>query len=155
MPTYYIDPAGDDGTGDGSSGNPWLTIAHAHTTASGGDTIIVNDGTYTWLDQTFAKALTIQGESTPTYDANTLTWSGAIFDGAGAELVWNSVGLAITLNDLIFTDATRVGGVGNQGFFHSGNWTLTRCVIYSIMTDNASSSFVSFFSWSSIFIRAS
>lgn len=46
--TYYIDPAGDDGTGDGSSGNPWKTFSKAVTeVTTAGDTIFVNPGTYT------------------------------------------------------------------------------------------------------------
>jgi len=43
--TYYVDPAGNDAN-DGSSGTPWLTIQHAVDTVIGGDTIIVNAGTY-------------------------------------------------------------------------------------------------------------
>lgn len=45
---YYIDPAGDDGTGDGSSGTPWATLSHACTQATtAGDTVWLNAGLYT------------------------------------------------------------------------------------------------------------
>lgn len=42
---YYVDQAGNDGTGDGSSGNPWALVSYACTQASAGDTVYVNAGT--------------------------------------------------------------------------------------------------------------
>jgi hypothetical protein len=72
MTTYYVRKAGNDG-GDGSTGNPWLTIDHAIKTipAAGGHTILVGDGTYgensgggylliTWV---FTAPVTIRSES--------------------------------------------------------------------------------------------
>lgn len=45
---YYIAPTGDDDTGNGTSGNPWKTLAYACTqVTTAGDTIYVNAGTYT------------------------------------------------------------------------------------------------------------
>lgn len=44
---YYVDPLGDDGSGDGSAGSPWLTIQHAVDIAVDGDVINVAAGTYT------------------------------------------------------------------------------------------------------------
>ncbi len=44
---YYIDPAGNDATGNGSIGNPWKTLFKATSTVNtAGDTIFVNPGTY-------------------------------------------------------------------------------------------------------------
>lgn len=46
--TYYIDPTGDNGTGDGSSGNPWATLSYACSqVTTSGDTIYCNAGSYT------------------------------------------------------------------------------------------------------------
>lgn len=46
--TYYVDPLGNDTTGDGSSGNPWATLQKGIDNASNeGDTVCVNDGLYT------------------------------------------------------------------------------------------------------------
>ena len=48
--TYYIAPTGNDTTGDGSTGTPWLTLKKGMATMSGGDTLIIKDGTYTGAD---------------------------------------------------------------------------------------------------------
>jgi hypothetical protein len=52
MATWYISPTGNDSTGDGSTGNPWLTSSKAVTSATSGDTIIHKDGTYGALPAT-------------------------------------------------------------------------------------------------------
>lgn len=44
---YYVATTGNDGTGDGSSGTPWLTVGYAVTQATAGDTIFVKAGSYT------------------------------------------------------------------------------------------------------------
>jgi parallel beta-helix repeat protein len=48
MTTYYVRKTGNDSTGDGSTGSPWLTINKAITTVSlaGGHTILVGAGEY-------------------------------------------------------------------------------------------------------------
>lgn len=43
---WHIATTGNDGTGDGSAGAPYLTIAHAISHATSGDSIYVNAGTY-------------------------------------------------------------------------------------------------------------
>lgn len=64
MATYYIDPDGSDGSGNGSSGNPWKTLYKAVTTVSGsGDIIHVNPGDYTESTQMYLDAnVSIEGE---------------------------------------------------------------------------------------------
>ena len=42
---HYIDPAGSD-AGTCTSVSPCLTISYAYTQMSGGDTLFINDGTY-------------------------------------------------------------------------------------------------------------
>jgi uncharacterized repeat protein (TIGR01451 family) len=61
--TYYVTTTGDDGIGDGSSGNPWRTIQHAVNTIIEGDTIIVRDGTYTENVYVNKPHLTIRSEN--------------------------------------------------------------------------------------------
>lgn len=64
--------SGNDSTGDGSTGNPWLTLSKAMTVAIAGDTVNVGDGTYAentsgsgfWtIAKSLASYLTIQGEN--------------------------------------------------------------------------------------------
>jgi hypothetical protein len=43
--TYYLSTTGND-SGSGSLSAPWSTFSHAFTAMSGGDTLIVKDGTY-------------------------------------------------------------------------------------------------------------
>lgn len=45
--TYYISPTGNDTSGNGSTGTPWLTFTKAFSVMVGGDTLILKDGTYT------------------------------------------------------------------------------------------------------------
>lgn len=73
MSTYYVRKTGNDSTGDGSTGAPWLTIGKALSTvsAAGGHTIKVGAGDYaedTWsgtllIGQTFSAMVVIEPES--------------------------------------------------------------------------------------------
>ncbi len=44
--TYYISPAGNDVTGDGSEAKPWYNLAVAYAAAQAGDHIVCKGGTY-------------------------------------------------------------------------------------------------------------
>ncbi len=61
---YYIDPLGNDTTGDGSFANPWKTLSHAtQTVNTPGDTIHVNPGTYLETEQCFlSEGVNLEGE---------------------------------------------------------------------------------------------
>lgn len=124
MATYYISPSGNDTTGNGSSGNPWLTISKAHTSATSGDTIICKDGTYTWVDQTFTKNLTIQAENTGL----------AIFDGGGAAKRW-ILPAQFALTGLIFEDVVSTSDIFRCDATVS--LTVTLCSFRSITTQGA------------------
>lgn len=63
MATYYVATTGDDGTGDGSSGNEWLTISYAITQLSASDTLIVRDGTYSESIDVDVNSVTVQAEN--------------------------------------------------------------------------------------------
>lgn len=46
MANWYVATTGDDGTGDGSQGNPYLTIGKGIDVCGDGDTVMVESGTY-------------------------------------------------------------------------------------------------------------
>lgn len=77
MATYYIATTGNDTTGDGSSGNPWLTLAKFLSSSTSGDTCICGAGTYTFATATIAsRTIYAASPSAP-----------AIFNATGA-VVW-------------------------------------------------------------------
>lgn len=99
MATYYINAdSGNDTTGDGSSALPWLTFSKAHTSATTGDTIILQpaSATYTFASVTFAKSLTVQAT----------TIGDAIFDGTAGAAAWTTGVYSLTLQNLIFQNIT-------------------------------------------------
>jgi len=62
MATYYVATTGNDTTGNGSAGTPWLTLTKAESSASDGDTVNVGAGIFqeaTYL--TVAKQITWVG----------------------------------------------------------------------------------------------
>lgn len=62
MATYYVATTGNDTTGDGSAGNPWLTLTKAESSASNNDTVHVGAGIFEAATYfTFAKAITWVG----------------------------------------------------------------------------------------------
>jgi len=73
--TYYISPAGNDATGDGSAGNPWKTLSKATiTVTTAGDIIHVNAGTYTETVQcSLAVGVSIEGDGVTSIIRSTLT----------------------------------------------------------------------------------
>jgi len=124
MATYYISAAGDDTTGDGSEGDPWLTISKAVASSTGGDTIRVLAGTLTFAAQLFASARTIIGDGAST----------TIMDGAGAAVAW-TMAANVAISGLTFTNATSNGAAGHMWNTASGVvCSLTNCVLDSLGT---------------------
>ena len=91
MATYYVRKGGNDTTGDGSTGNPWLTLGKALTIAVATDTVNMGDGTYVEggagsylaISKNLADWLTIQAENGAT-GAVTITGNGS---GSGNVLI--------------------------------------------------------------------
>lgn len=72
----HVAKTGDDGTGDGSYSNPYLTIGRAYTDALAGDTIQVQSGTYyeslsTTKSGSAGNPITIMG-----FNGEKFVWSG-------------------------------------------------------------------------------
>lgn len=76
MATYYVDPAGNDTTGDGSSGNPWASPGKAAGSMSAGDICRIQPGTY------------LIGNGTANTSGNRVSWN----TGGSASAVTQFVG---------------------------------------------------------------
>ena len=62
---FYVATNGDDGSGDGSEGNPWGSIQHAVSQVPDGSTILVKAGTYSGrqrINGSFAQGVIIKSE---------------------------------------------------------------------------------------------
>jgi len=81
MATYYINADSGSDAGAGTSGDPWETVAYANTTASAGDTVIVQDATAVYPIATMTmKGITWQGQ----HDFA----AGAVFDAGNVSCIW-------------------------------------------------------------------
>src|SRR6056300_187691 len=103
MATYYINAdTGDDTTGDGSQGNPWLTINHAVSQIADEEeaTIFAQNATavYTFSSKDFRdKVDKVQGESA----------SGVVFDANNVDNVyWTGMN---TIEQCTFINARTIG----------------------------------------------
>jgi hypothetical protein len=79
--TYYVATTGNDSTGTGSIGAPYLTITKALTVVANGDTIIVEDGSYApttvW---SITKSITIQAQNTGGATLNAVAGQASIIN---------------------------------------------------------------------------
>ncbi|TSC95716.1 MAG: cell surface protein [Parcubacteria group bacterium Athens1014_10] len=100
--TYYVSPSGNNTTGNGTRVNPWQTPYYGCTHMSGGDTLILMDGTYSYISggaRTWSNQ--IRPPSGP--DANHYTivkaendWQAIInFAGEGADMTGGDAAIAI------------------------------------------------------------
>lgn len=147
----YVSAAGNDTTGDGSSGNPYLTIGKAVTEATGGDTIIIV-GTVSQTGQVdLGKNLTFQGQSDAVISGDgsnrlfnvsasslTLSFSDILFQGMtssdqGAVLNNTQTGISITITDCVFSGNTTssTGGGGCIVMGGDGTATITNTTFYN------------------------
>jgi hypothetical protein len=138
MANVYISPTGNDSTGNGTSGNPWLTINKGFTGSSSGDTINALAGTYTWSGSDFdnnsgsfsASARTLLG---PTPVAGFPT---AIFD-AGASTSNNGNAFdGWTIQNMWFRNATIAGNSGEFAARNGGSLTFLNCVFSAFTLGN-------------------
>ncbi len=94
--TIYVATTGSDTDGNGSAGNPYLTISNGVDKAVAGDTVLVNPGVYTQMVNIYiTKDITVRGMHAPTGAVITTMYpdvnystrcvrvssAGAVFDG--------------------------------------------------------------------------
>ena len=132
MATYYINAdTGDDTTGDGSQGNPWLTVYKANTVTTNGDTIFCQNSTSSYDWETAVnfggKDMTLLGESTQGCVFN--------FNGSQPNNNWRFGGGDVILENLTFTNVNNTSSqVGAFRMFSGGNGFMrfNNCIIHNI-----------------------
>jgi len=129
LATYYIATTGNDSTGTGTVGNPWLTIGKAHTSSASGDTVNMAAGTYTWSSsQTFSKNITYVG---PTVTSGLPT---AIVSASAASVLWYASGFTATFQNVWFKSA----GMSDYGIFDflttASYWVFTNCAFSDLIS---------------------
>lgn len=137
MTTYYVRKTGNDTTGDGSTGNPWLTLAKALTTVSiaGGHTILIGAGTYAedmgfphcvYLNRNFTAQVLVKSETGVRSDV-IITAAAAggytiYYENAGHNVFWE----AVTIQQAGAT------GQGTVRFLSTSSGGFTGCTIYCL-----------------------
>ncbi len=140
MTTYYVATTGDDSTGDGSSGTPWLTVQHAHDEAAEGDTIKIYPGSYNERLVVTTAGLTIEAQdsedkpviwyqATADYQRVVKILRGCTFQNIEIHGGFSSVHESTDPDDLnswdYMDDALVVGG-------DSSNWLTEQVIIRGV-----------------------
>jgi hypothetical protein len=88
--TYYVDPNGNDTSGNGASTSPWKSLSVACSKVGSGNTIYINAGTYTDNNRcNLATGVTIQGAG-----ASKVTITSAYAGGYTTGYIYRSTGSA-------------------------------------------------------------
>lgn len=135
--TYWIDPDGNDTTGDGSEGTPWATFGKAKTVMIAGDTLMVNPGSYTSNDNWSLSAKAGTAGSQYYVQASDPGDRPIVIPGSGNRVLYlDHASSYWNFTDIIF-DGTNVGfdtcKIDRTGD-GSTNLTWTRCVFRNSAT---------------------
>ena len=121
----YVSGTGNDSTGEGSLGNPYLTLTKGIQQVADGGTVNVAAGTYTETTMiTLDKAVTLTGDST----------TSTIVDGSNSHRLFDiASGKTIEMNYLTIRNGNANNGDGNGndggGINNWGTLTLSNCTI--------------------------
>lgn len=114
LPVVYVDPTGDDTTGDGSPTNPFRTLQRGHDVVDPGGTVRVRAGAYPFA-VSISKSIVVLRDDTGTVTVGP--------PDVGTLIV------AITVDDVSLRDLTLVGGADALGILATGNrLSVERCV---------------------------
>lgn len=149
MATYYVTKAGNDGTGDGSVGNPWLTIGYGYTTMSDGDTLLVGDGTYNEKIALDDRGASVDWKTLQAINSREVLMYGFYADGAAPCNYLKIVGFAMTQagagistwiatftaagehSNIWFEDCEIYGGNYGLAFGQGDSLTIKNCYIHN------------------------
>ena len=131
--TWYVRTTGNDGTGVGTIGNPYLTLNKALSVISAGDIIDVGSGTFSGAlnrGQTTSLNVTIQGAGLGT----------TIFD-CGSAARWISVtGAAnVTIATLTVQNTSVAGNGSGINFTSTGTLTISTVAFSSCVATGGNS----------------
>ena len=147
---YFVAKTGNDGTGDGSSAAPWLTISKAYTTIAAGVVVKIKAGTYQentggngflYINKAFAKRIRLEG-----YDLNAdsvivmgatsssnnteirTAATNTVFrkltftmrDTANYQSVWITYAQNVTFDSVVVINTTRATSGGAGVYVHPG-----------------------------------
>jgi hypothetical protein len=136
MATFYIDPAGDDSTGDGSSGNPWLNLAKALDSTSTSDTIIVNQGLY--LNQSAISGATTIRVRGKTIIGETENPKDTILDFNTAIVIFSGTlsdaSETFTLKNITIKNTGLVSNTAGVFVTHNGTQLIENCIFETVST---------------------
>ena len=118
--TYYVSPLGST-TNDGTQDSPWPSVAFALRKAGGGNTFILEPGTYgpILVGRTYGGA-----SGSPTVIRSQNKWE-AVIDGSlhsTVEAVASEVNGAGRTTDYVIFDGLKVIHAGTDGISLGGNW---------------------------------
>jgi predicted outer membrane repeat protein len=152
---FYVSAAGNDTTGDGTVGNPYLTVHTAVIAASANDNIIIVGAVSQTVSTTIGKNLTFTGTSnasvTRSTTGNLFTVTGAFtisftnitFQNVTATTAGAAFSITGPLANVTFTNCTLSGnsssGNNGGGAMFVGNTstvTLTNCLATGNSTTN-------------------
>ncbi len=120
MATKYIATTGNDTTGDGSSGNPWLTLEKGLTGSTTGDTLVFAAGTYSKTTSQEIANRTIQGA---TGGAANSTTGWTVFSGGGGTGGFSQTGGTTNIYNIWFNNVVRPNTF--NGFIRTSGVTTT------------------------------
>lgn len=126
----YVSPSGNDATGDGSIGNPLLTIGNAITQASEEATVFVGEGTYSERVAIDKDLLLVGDPGTGKPGAG----AGApIIDGGGSETVLEigstNPAVLVGVAGVLIRNGNAGDGIRNRANLALSNTSITQCAI--------------------------
>jgi len=131
--TYYVSPTGSDGSGSGSSSNPWATLNKGFSSMSANDTLVMMNGMYTGASNMFNSSVAGQyppggtGGNYTTIKAETP--GGVIIDGEMTRMPFSGGSSSyIAIDGIIFRNSSEdvfrlIGASGSKCTY----WKITRC----------------------------
>ncbi|MDD3486967.1 MAG: chitobiase/beta-hexosaminidase C-terminal domain-containing protein [Candidatus Moranbacteria bacterium] len=143
--TYYVSTTGDDGN-PGTQAEPFATIQHGADTATAGDTVIVEDGTYadssTQTDGDYAVYITTSGSSGSPITIQAENNLGAVIDDSGFSEF--GIGFATGVHHIVIQGFEiknyTYSGIKGDGYVSSGDEihdiTISRNQIDNIARDD-------------------